>query len=114
MRKVSLDTHRIPMPELYKEECMNNDRRRIRDVFSRIDDRKDTKNIHLKDYLIAICPQITEIKFDDENILKRRYSRLNSIIKRRFLKRHYNKRDDRIVFYNFIENLIRRYVERRV
>ena len=53
---MSLDTHRIPMPELYKEECMNNDRRRIRDVFSRIDYRKDAKNIHLKDYLI--CPQI--------------------------------------------------------
>jgi hypothetical protein len=83
---------------------MNNDRRRIRDVFSRIDDRNDIKNIHLKDYLITICPQITETKFDDENILKRRYSRLNAIINRRFLKRHYNKRDDRIVFYNFIEN----------
>mgnify|MGYP006097306873 CR=1 FL=1 len=92
---------------------MNNDKRRIRDVFSRIDDRKDTKNIHLKDYLITICPQITETKFDDENILKKRYSRLNAIINRRFLKRHYNKRDDRIVFYNFIENLIRRYVKSR-
>ena len=81
-----------------------NDRRQIRDVFSRIDDRNDMRNIHLKDYLITICPQITETKFDDENILKRRFSRLNAIINRRFLKRHYKKRNDRIVFYNFIEN----------
>ena len=81
-----------------------NDRRQIRDVFSRIDDRKDMRNVHLKDYLITICPQITETKFDDENILKRRFSRLNAIINRRFLKRHYKKRNDRIVFYNFIEN----------
>lgn len=56
----------------------------------------------------------SETKFDDENILKKRYSRLNAIINRRFLERHYNKRDDQIVFYNFIQNLIRRYVERRV
>ena len=56
----------------------------------------------------------SETKFDDENILKRRYSRLNAIINRRFLKRHYNNRDDQIVFYNFIQNLIRRYVESRV
>ena len=90
-----------------------NDRRQIRDVFSRIDDRKDMRNVHLKDYLITICPQITETKFDDESILKRRFSRLNAIINRRFLKRHYKKRNDRIVFYNFIENLIRRYVESR-
>ena len=81
-----------------------NDRRQIRDVFSRIDDRKDMRNVHLKDYLITICPQITETKFDDESILKRRFSRLNAIINRRFLKRHYKKRNDRIVFYNFIEN----------
>ena len=81
-----------------------NDRRQIRDVFSRIDDRKDMTNVHLKDYLITICPQITETKFDDESILKRRFSRLNAIINRRFLKRHYKKRNDRIVFYNFIEN----------
>ena len=81
-----------------------NDRRQIRDVFSRIDDRNDMRNIHLKDYLITICPQITETKFDDESILKRRFSRLNAIINRRFLKRHYKKRNDRIVFYNFIEN----------
>jgi len=87
---------------------MNNDRRSMRDVFSRIDDRKDTKNIHLKDYLITICPQITETKFDDEKILKRRFSRLNAIVNRRFLKRHYSKRDDRIVFYNFIENSLNR------
>jgi len=73
-------------------------------VFSRIDDRKDMRNVHLKDYLITICPQITETKFDDESILKRRFSRLNAIINRRFLKRHYKKRNDRIVFYNFIEN----------
>ena len=81
-----------------------NDRRQIRDVFSRIDDRKDMTNVHLKDYLITICPQITETKFDDESILKRRFSRLNAIINRRFLKRHYKKRNDRIIFYNFIEN----------
>ena len=81
-----------------------NDRRQIRDVFSRIDDRKDMRNVHLKDYLITICPQITETKFDDESILKRRFSRLNAIINRRFLKRHYKKRNDRIIFYNFIEN----------
>ena len=81
-----------------------NDRRQIRDVFSRLNDRKDMRNVHLKDYLITICPQITETKFDDENILKRRFSRLNAIINRRFLKRHYKKRTDRIVFYNFIEN----------
>ena len=83
---------------------MSNDRTRIRDVFNRIDDSKDKKNIHLKDYLITICPQITETKFDDETILKRRFSRLNAIVNRRFLKRHYSKRDDRIVFYNFVEN----------
>jgi len=87
---------------------MSNDRTRIRDVFNRIDDSKDKKNIHLKDYLITICPQITETKFDDETILKRRFSRLNAILKRRFLKRHYNKRDDRIVFYNFVENSLNR------
>ena len=80
------------------------DRKEIRDVFSRIDDRNDMRNVHLKDYLITICPQITETKFDDESILKRRFSRLNAIINRRFLKRHYKKRNDRIVFYNFIEN----------
>ena len=56
-----------------------NDRRQIRDVFSRIDDRKDMTNVHLKDYLITICPQITETKFDDESILKRRFSRLNAL-----------------------------------
>ena len=56
----------------------------------------------------------SETKFDDENILKKRYSRLNAIINRRFLKRHYNKRDDQIVFYNFIQNLIRRYVKSRI
>jgi hypothetical protein len=75
-------------------------------VFSRIDERNDMRNIHLKDYLITICPQITETKFDDEGILKRRFSRLNTIINRRFLKRHYKKRNDQIVFYNFIENLL--------
>ena len=87
---------------------MSNDRVRIRSVFSRIDDSKDAKNIHLKDYLITICPQITETKFDDESILKRRFSRLNAIVNRRFLKRHYSKRDDRIVFYNFVENSLNR------
>ena len=45
---------------------MNKDRRKIRDVFSRIADRNDMRNVHLKDYLITICPQITETKFDDE------------------------------------------------
>ena len=87
---------------------MNKDRRKIRDVFSRIDDRRDMTNVHLKDYLITICPQITETKFDDETILKRRFSKLNAIVNRRFLKRHYNKRNDRIVFYNFIENSLNR------
>ena len=57
-----------------------NDRRQIRDVFSRLNDRKDMRNVHLKDYLITICPQITETKFDDESILERRYSRINTII----------------------------------
>ena len=54
-------------------------RREIGDVFSRIDDRNDMRNIHLKDYLITICHQITETKFDDESILKRRFSRLDAI-----------------------------------
>jgi len=60
---VSLDTHRIPMPELYKEECMNNDRRRIRDVFSRIDDKKER---------LKMNPKIKELQRKIDNAISQK------------------------------------------
>ncbi len=88
-----------------------NDRRRLRSVFNKIDNDKDKYNVHLKDYLITICPQRTEktksifYPFSDERTFKKKVSIINAIVNRRFLKRNYMKRpEQKIVFYNFIEN----------
>ena len=46
----------------------SNDRKQIRNAFNLLKDNDES--IHLKDYLITMCPNITETKFDDEDILK--------------------------------------------
>ena len=51
------------MPELYKEECMNNDRRRIRDVFSRIDDKKER---------LKMNPKIKELQRKIDNAISQK------------------------------------------
>ena len=83
---------------------IENDRVKIRDCFRQIKD--DDQNIHLKDYLITMCPNITETKFDDEQILKKRVSIINAILNRKLFKKKITKipKSEKIVFYNFIEN----------
>jgi hypothetical protein len=83
---------------------IENDRVKIRDCFKQIKD--DDQNIHLKDYLITMCPNITETKFDDEQILKKRVSIINAILNRKLFKKKITKipKSEKIVFYNFIEN----------
>ena len=83
---------------------IDKDREEIRRVFQSLED--DDDNIHLKDYLITICPNITETKFDDEYIFKKRISIINAILNRKTFKKKITKipKSQKIVFYNFIEN----------
>ena len=88
--------------KIRKKTMSSNDRKQIRNAFNLLKDNDES--IHLKDYLITMCPNITETKFDDEDILKNRIRMINAIVNRRFLKKKYKTRTDRIMFHNFIEN----------
>ena len=83
---------------------ISKDREKIRDSFNKIKD--DENNIHLKNKLLSICPQETQISKFQEIKFKKKLSIINAILNRKLFKKKITKipKSEKIVFYNFLEN----------
>ena len=77
---------------------MIEERERLRKSFKLIKDTDENK--HLMNRLISVSTQKTN--YSKKKLLKT-MSVMNAMLNRRFLTRNYKNRDDRIMFYSFIE-----------
>ena len=83
-----------------KHETYNQDREELRRSLTQVINSKDAINHHLKSKLVNISTQKTN--YSQKKFVKD-LSIINAMLNKKFVHRKCHKRDDRVMFYAFLE-----------